>query len=226
MNWGDQVTIVDSDMRVWNAPELADVLVSELLGSFGDNELSPECLDGAQRFLKDDGISIPKSYTSYLAPISSSKLWNEVRGFKEMKSYETPYVVKMHNFYQLGESQPVFTFVHPNKEKFIDNSRYISLRFRTTQSATIHGLAGYFNSHLYGSVYMSINPANHSPGMFSWFPLYFPLRDPLYVSGDSVVEVHMWRNNNRVKVWYEWSITSPMVTPIHNVGGRSYWIGL
>jgi len=26
--------------------------VSELLGSFGDNELSPECLDGAQRFLK------------------------------------------------------------------------------------------------------------------------------------------------------------------------------
>lgn len=30
----------------------ADILVSELLGSFGDNELSPECLDGAQRFLK------------------------------------------------------------------------------------------------------------------------------------------------------------------------------
>jgi type II protein arginine methyltransferase len=28
-----------------------DILVSELLGSFGDNELSPECLDGAQRVL-------------------------------------------------------------------------------------------------------------------------------------------------------------------------------
>lgn len=25
----------------------ADLIVSELLGSFGDNELSPECLDGA-----------------------------------------------------------------------------------------------------------------------------------------------------------------------------------
>jgi len=36
--------------------------VSELLGSFGDNKLSPECLDGAQRFLKQDGISIPSSY--------------------------------------------------------------------------------------------------------------------------------------------------------------------
>ena len=30
----------------------ADILISELLGSFGDNELSPECLDGAQIFLK------------------------------------------------------------------------------------------------------------------------------------------------------------------------------
>ena len=50
--WGDQVEVVSCDMRHWNAPERADILVSELLGSFGDNELSPECLDGAQRFLK------------------------------------------------------------------------------------------------------------------------------------------------------------------------------
>lgn len=39
--------------------------MSELLGSFGDNELSPECLDGAQRFLKPDGISIPSSYALF-----------------------------------------------------------------------------------------------------------------------------------------------------------------
>lgn len=39
--------------------------MSELLGSFGDNELSPECLDGAQRLLKDDGISIPSSYVYF-----------------------------------------------------------------------------------------------------------------------------------------------------------------
>lgn len=50
--WGNLVTIVSSDMREWNPPELADILVSELLGSFGDNELSPECLDGAQKVLK------------------------------------------------------------------------------------------------------------------------------------------------------------------------------
>lgn len=35
------MTVVPADMREWEAPEQADILVSELLGSFGDNELSP-----------------------------------------------------------------------------------------------------------------------------------------------------------------------------------------
>lgn len=50
--WGDNVSLVFSDMRTWKPDIKYDILVSELLGSFGDNELSPECLDGAQRFLK------------------------------------------------------------------------------------------------------------------------------------------------------------------------------
>ena len=54
-SWGDRVKLVFGDVRLLSAPEegdKADILVSELLGSFGDNELSPECLDGAMRFLK------------------------------------------------------------------------------------------------------------------------------------------------------------------------------
>ncbi len=53
----------------------ADMLVSELLGSFGDNELSPECLDGAQKFLK--GERLPSSCvcaTPSCHPSSSSSL--------------------------------------------------------------------------------------------------------------------------------------------------------
>ena len=51
-DWGEKVRLIFGDMRVIDVPEKADILVSELLGSFGDNELSPECLDGASRFLK------------------------------------------------------------------------------------------------------------------------------------------------------------------------------
>ena len=42
----NRVQVISGDMRDWKAPEKADIMVSELLGSFGDNELSPECLDG------------------------------------------------------------------------------------------------------------------------------------------------------------------------------------
>ena len=66
-----KVDVVSGDMREWAPPpeNYADILVSELLGSFGDNELSPECLDGAEKFLKPGGVSIPTSYTSYIGPI-------------------------------------------------------------------------------------------------------------------------------------------------------------
>ena len=39
------------------------------VGSWGDNELSPECLDGARVFLKPQGISIPSSYTSFVGTV-------------------------------------------------------------------------------------------------------------------------------------------------------------
>ncbi|XP_013623469.1 PREDICTED: protein arginine N-methyltransferase 1.5-like [Brassica oleracea var. oleracea] len=95
------------DMRFWSAPEKADILVSELLGSFGDNELSPECLDGAQRFLKPDGISIPSSYTSFIQPVTASNLYNDVKAHKDLAHFETAYVVKLHSVAKLAPSQSV-----------------------------------------------------------------------------------------------------------------------
>ncbi|VDP30074.1 unnamed protein product [Soboliphyme baturini] len=50
--WDNRVTVVCSDMRDFYPGIKADIIVSELLGSFGDNELSPECLDGALHLFK------------------------------------------------------------------------------------------------------------------------------------------------------------------------------
>jgi protein arginine N-methyltransferase 5 len=62
-SWGDNVHIIFGDIRcIPPPPEKADIIVSELLGSFGDNELSPECLDGAMRFLK--GLCYPNTTES------------------------------------------------------------------------------------------------------------------------------------------------------------------
>lgn len=71
-----------------------------------------------------------------------------------------------------------------------------------------------------------INPATFSEGMFSWFPLYIPLRTPQYVSAGTTIQVQIWRNVSPSKVWYEWAFTSPSVSPVHNPCGRSHYIGL
>ena len=121
--WGDKVEIISCDMREWKAPEKADILVSELLGSVGDNELSPECLNGAESFLKDDGISIPYRYRSFISPVQSYKLYTEVKRCKEYDHpFEAPYVVLLHNHCQIDEEKILFEFNHPDKSGIIRSS--------------------------------------------------------------------------------------------------------
>ena len=76
-----------------------DILISELLGSFADNELSPECLDGILPLLNPThGISIPASYTAYLTPIAAPKLHADIlaRTSTVTEAPNTPYVVMLH----------------------------------------------------------------------------------------------------------------------------------
>lgn len=225
------VTVIASDMREWRGPAdapnggdgFADLIVSELLGSFGDNELSPECLDGALRFLRAGGVSIPQNSVSYLAPISSTKLWNEVDAFDSLKTMETSYVVAMHNYFRMAPPlKPAFKFVHrspadrPEDEAARmegewneqdnpelvqaeqqkmqqlpagtpttpasaaaapNNSRHVTLTFDIPLAGTLHGFAGFFTSQLYRDIELSIVPGKRfSHGMFSWFPIFFPIR--------------------------------------------------
>lgn len=68
----DKVILLAGDMRKIDTDAMkGDILMSELLGSFGDNELSPECLIPTERFLKPGGIYMPWSYTNHVLPLSS-----------------------------------------------------------------------------------------------------------------------------------------------------------
>ncbi|XP_027189500.1 protein arginine N-methyltransferase 1.5-like isoform X12 [Cicer arietinum] len=251
-NWVDIVFIVTSDVRYWNAPERADILVSDLLGSFGDNELSPESLDGAQRFLEKDGISIPSSYTSFLQPLTASKSYQIAKARKYILHSESACVVKLYNVARLAPSQQVFTFTHPKWFDKESNERYKKLQFeipKDTGSAMVHGFAGYFNMTLYKDVCLATEPSTKKPDLFSWFPMFFPLRMPIRVDRGSILEVHFWRcvDSRKVgflflflhfmlliwialcnlkQVWYEWCVTSPSSSPIHNCNGRSCWMDL
>lgn len=238
-SWGNQVHLVKSDMRSWGGPSRTieqihrangstltapapatlplqyypiDILVSELLGSFADNELSPECLDGILPLLNPThGISIPQSYTSYLTPIAAPKLHTDIlsRTPTDKEAPHTPYVVMLQSADYLSTSPSPATsggtssetgltaIIQPPANVFStwsfhhvisnlrrpvgnkQNTRQAQVNFAVRDRGVCHGLAGYFEAVLYPGVELSIHPQTmeqKSPGMMSWFPIYFPLK--------------------------------------------------
>jgi protein arginine N-methyltransferase 5 len=99
---------------------------------------------------------------------------------------------------------------------------------------TKHGIAGYFESNLYKNVKISILPETHTPDMFSWFPLYFPISSPIFAPAEGKLDVLLWRKTDHMKVWYEWAVFPSSngteiiagASRIHNPSGRSFFIGL
>ncbi|CAG9979350.1 unnamed protein product [Clonostachys byssicola] len=269
--WGGRVKVVKTDMRAWKGPIVSespetgpvygkvDILISELLGSFADNELSPECLDGIQHVMaKPHGISIPSSYTAHLSPIATPKLYADIlsRYPTESTAFDTPWVVRLFAIDFVSQRVPgheqiqqAWEFVHPIPESTLKgiearrsggvvgggggsmagaagandhNSRFSHLTFVCRTRGVVHGLAGYFESTLYESqlesskgqkVEISTHPEridDKSKDMISWFPIFFPLKQPLYFPADSELEVSMWRQTDDTKVWYEWLVEAWM----------------
>jgi len=94
------------------------------------------------------------------------------------------------------------------------NSRAAKLKFVCKDRGVVNGLGGYFETVLYdggeaGKVELSTRPdtiEEKSKDMISWFPIFFPLKTPLYFPSDSELEVSIWRQTDDRKVWYEWLV--------------------
>lgn len=87
------------------------ILISELLGSIGDNELCPEILAHGLRLLRADGISIPQSSTNYFQPIFSSLLWSSVLAQQNSaQPLHLPYLVRVSSCLPLDQTQRGFSF--------------------------------------------------------------------------------------------------------------------
>ena len=110
------------------------------------------------------------------------------------------------------EIEPVWTFSHPSMtpEEILvaegstnrfrgsgrksRNFRHAKLTFTSSVHGVLHGFAGYFDCVLYKDIVMSILPDHrHSAGMFSWFPIFFPLLQPLLVSAGQEIAIGLWR---------------------------------
>uniref|UniRef100_A0A1B0CTZ8 PRMT5 oligomerisation domain-containing protein n=1 Tax=Lutzomyia longipalpis TaxID=7200 RepID=A0A1B0CTZ8_LUTLO len=44
---------------------------------------------------------------------------------------------------------------------------------------------------------------------------------PVNLKAGEEIELNVWRHVAQRKVWYEWSLTSPQISPIYNLNGRA-----
>lgn len=148
------------------------------------------------------GISIPASYSAHFTPIMAPKIHADISSRKnDSEAAETPYVVMLQSFEILAEQGYIhraWEFTHPLPPNVLSdsaalsggliglgdggndhNARKCKATFKVPRRGVVHGLAGYFESVLYGDVELSTRPDTidmKSKDMISWFPIFFPLK--------------------------------------------------
>lgn len=163
-SWNNSVNLVCEDVRDQHISFFSsfDLVISELLGSFGCNELCPEIL---ARFT---GTMIPASYTSYLAPVYSTYLSGSL---PDPVLSDAPY-------YELAPVKEVFTFTHPSP---LPLSRSVTWTFPESQDLRpVNALRGTFKATLYGDIRIGITHLLPHEYTDSWFPIYFPFEKILW----------------------------------------------
>ncbi|CAI4055609.1 protein arginine N-methyltransferase SKDI_02G2440 [Saccharomyces kudriavzevii IFO 1802] len=172
--WDNKVKLIKEDMTKWQIDEppekriQVDICISELLGSFGCNELSPECLWSIEKYHSHkDTIFIPRSYSSYIAPIFSPLFYQKL--LQTNRSLEAPWVVHKVPYCILSSKiNEVWKFEHPICENYVGQDEddcdtikfsHSSLNeFKIKHRGEVHGFVGFFTANLYNNIFLSTLP--------------------------------------------------------------------
>lgn len=221
--WNNRVSIYNCDVRQWKPSYVAEngfhLVISEMLGSFGCNELAPECIDSIRRYCdRENCIFIPQEFSSYVAPVISPSLYSKVCRSKQNERFDKAYLpvwdeadimsteyAKVWTFntraYPMAKDYNIFDNKH--------NKRQAHVILKCHRKGTIHGLIGYFSAILYKKVQISTCPTGLGPephNLVSWLPIYFPIEQPIYITDDQELSIFIKREYKDTRVWYEWSM--------------------
>jgi protein arginine N-methyltransferase 1 len=189
----DVITLVEGASFEVTLPELADVLVSEIIWNAGLGEgILAAFADARARLLKPDARIIPGSLEMWIAPIDcplahrSISVWSEdLLGFDY--SPLRAFAANVAHTRYLPADAPVadgimfgaFDLTAPIEETmFSAESTFVAHR-----AGTLHGLGGWFGADLTPTVRLESTP----PVEGSWMHAYFPIEEPVPVApGDEI----------------------------------------
>lgn len=176
-------------------PTMVDVIVSETLGNYAYEENILESVEDAKRFLKPNGIVIPHRIEQFVAPVVSSRFFDELCvwdrvGYgldfsiaKEMSSNNL-YVRTFAAQDLLEQARSAVRWDAADLNKTNKSVRVGKASWILREPITIYGFAVWWDCELVPGISLGTSPL--SPRTH-WEQLYFPLRKPMLAqTGDQL----------------------------------------
>lgn len=193
-------------------PEKADLIISEIIGNFGDNEDCHRILaDARTRFLKPGGQMLPERVTTFLVPVSSTRAHAQIRQGKCKAISESYNLEDLLRRLQITDQFSIYYDVilpescylaRPQKARVFDlaadqaQAAYeISLEFPVTEDGLLTGFKGYFVADLAAGITLDISGSDivTRTASDSWKHCYLPIPEPLPVRRGEAIAITLSR---------------------------------
>lgn len=198
----DRIIFINEDSRFTNLPEKVDVIISETIGSFGLEENILQILsDAKRRFLKPDGLFVPKGLKFFTAPVYLKESENtdliNIFANKPWALDFSPIIknIKNHVIYILITQLSNFEFLSkPQESGFIDfkqsktDSFTSKSNIKIQKNGILNGIISYFHIHFTDDIILSPEKAGQT-SWSSWCVFaFFPFTNPKNVKAGDTFE--------------------------------------
>jgi protein arginine N-methyltransferase 1 len=192
--FGDRVRLIKGHSRHVDLPERVDVVIADQIGNFGFNAGALEYFaDARRRFLKPEGITIPRRLDLIVAPVEDPDLFGAVEFWNTCPAgfdFKSTRVLAVNTGYQAdllpsricGDAVVIASvdLNHATTETFHGEARLI-----VSRSCALHGLGGWFDAELAKGISITNSPMGEP--RIKRRQVYFPIdRAVPVLEGDSI----------------------------------------
>lgn len=218
----DSIVFIKGRSDKIELPEKVDVIISEILGSFGlDESVFKFKTDARRRFLKSGGRLVPSWLELYVVPVESEAIWKEHIGFwgSDLHGFDFS-SVKGHAVslrYVTDCSSKVSRLAPPSMIAHISLYEIdkVPSVFRgesvVGKTDDLHGLVGYFRAGLSSGVVLSTAPEEPQT---HWRQTFLPMQEVVPVEGGDEVRYQIKAIPQGNTVFLEWN------TSVYRNGAR------
>ena len=222
----DKISCLRGTIEEVTLPEKVDVIISVFTGNFLLNEnLLPSLFQARDKYLKPDGVLLPKAGEMWLTPVSNEKFYTNRISNANNEHYGLD-LSALHPF-ACNEAKAMNAFEEehylckPQCLKRIDFASSSASRcheeveFLISKSVDCHGFLGWLEIDLGGQI-LSTGP--HAPKTH-WSPIYFPCESPIALSKGELLTISVHKDGESP---WSWSFKTDTVSQTQS--GMKTWL--